>query len=62
MPLVELEKIQAVVTGTPEHITQSLGRYIAAGARHLVLRLGALDIHSQRDQLERVAALIPSLR
>jgi hypothetical protein len=26
------------------------------------VRLGALDLPSQRDQLERVAALIPSLR
>jgi hypothetical protein len=32
-----------------------------AGARHLVVRLGALDLGSQRDQLEQVAALIPSL-
>jgi hypothetical protein len=62
MPLEELEKIQAIVTGTPQHVIESLGRYITAGARHVVLRLGALDLHSQRDQLERVAALIPSLR
>lgn len=62
MPLKELEKIQAIVTGTPEHVAESLGRYITAGARHLVIRLGALDLRSQRDQLERIAALIPSLR
>jgi hypothetical protein len=62
MPLEELEKIQAIITGTPQHVVDSLGRYIAAGARHIVVRLGALDLRSQRDQLERVAALIPSLR
>lgn len=62
MPLEELEKIQAVITGTPQCVIESLSRYIAAGARHVVVRLGALDLHSQRDQLERVAALIPSLR
>jgi len=62
MPLEELEKIQAIVTGTPERVVDRLSRYIAAGARHVVVRLGALDLHSQRDQLERVAALIPSLR
>jgi alkanesulfonate monooxygenase SsuD/methylene tetrahydromethanopterin reductase-like flavin-dependent oxidoreductase (luciferase family) len=62
MPLDELEKIQAIVTGTPEEVTESLGRYVTAGARHLVIRLGALDLHSQRDQLEQVAALIPPLR
>jgi alkanesulfonate monooxygenase SsuD/methylene tetrahydromethanopterin reductase-like flavin-dependent oxidoreductase (luciferase family) len=61
MPLAELEKIQAVITGPPEQVTEDLGRYIAAGARHLVIRLGALDLHSQRDQLERIAALIPML-
>jgi alkanesulfonate monooxygenase SsuD/methylene tetrahydromethanopterin reductase-like flavin-dependent oxidoreductase (luciferase family) len=61
MPLVELEKIQAVITGTPEQVAEGLGRYTAAGARHLVIRLGALDLHSQRDQLERIAALIPML-
>ena len=61
MPLAELEKIQAVITGTPEQVTEALSRYVAAGARHLVIRLGALDLHSQRDQLERIAALIPML-
>jgi hypothetical protein len=62
MPVEELEKIQAIITGTPQHVIESLSRYIAAGARHVMVRLGALDRHSQRDQLERVAALIPSLR
>jgi alkanesulfonate monooxygenase SsuD/methylene tetrahydromethanopterin reductase-like flavin-dependent oxidoreductase (luciferase family) len=62
MPLEELEKIQAVVTGTAEDVAAGLGRYVAAGARHLVIRLGALDLHSQRDQLERIATLIPVLR
>jgi alkanesulfonate monooxygenase SsuD/methylene tetrahydromethanopterin reductase-like flavin-dependent oxidoreductase (luciferase family) len=62
MPLEALEKIQAIITGPPHHVIEGLSRYIAAGARHIVVRLGALDLHSQRDQLERVAALIPSLR
>jgi len=61
MPLQELEKIQAVVTGPPEQVAEDLGRYIAAGARHIVIRLGALDLNSQRDQLERIAALIRPL-
>jgi alkanesulfonate monooxygenase SsuD/methylene tetrahydromethanopterin reductase-like flavin-dependent oxidoreductase (luciferase family) len=61
MPLEELEKIQAVVTGTAAEVTESLRRYVAAGARHLVIRLGALSLHTQRDQLEQVAALIPAL-
>ena len=62
MPLDELETVQAIVTGTPQRVIESLGRYITAGARHVIVRLGALDLHAQRDQLERVAALIPSLR
>ncbi len=62
MPLQELEKIQAIISGTPPRVIESLSRYITAGACHIVVRLGALDLHSQRDQLERVAALIPSLR
>jgi alkanesulfonate monooxygenase SsuD/methylene tetrahydromethanopterin reductase-like flavin-dependent oxidoreductase (luciferase family) len=61
MPLEDLEKIQAVVTGTAAEVTESLRRYVAAGARHLVIRLGALSLHSQREQLEQVAALIPAL-
>jgi len=62
MPLGELEKIQAVVTGSADQVREGLARYVAAGARHIVIRLGALDLHSQRDQLERIAALIPAVR
>ncbi|MFF4628126.1 LLM class flavin-dependent oxidoreductase [Streptomyces griseorubiginosus] len=62
MPLEELEKIQAVVTGSADQVSEHLGRYATAGARHVVARLGALDLHSQRDQLERLADLIPAIR
>ncbi|GAA4620686.1 LLM class flavin-dependent oxidoreductase [Actinoallomurus vinaceus] len=62
MPLEELEKIQAVVTGSADQVLDGLGRYVAAGARHLVLRLGALDLSAQRDQLDQIAALLPALR
>ncbi|MFM9567893.1 LLM class flavin-dependent oxidoreductase [Streptomyces turgidiscabies] len=62
MPLEELEKIQAVVTGSADQVLESLGQYVAAGARHVVARLGALDLHSQRDQLERLADLIPAVQ
>jgi alkanesulfonate monooxygenase SsuD/methylene tetrahydromethanopterin reductase-like flavin-dependent oxidoreductase (luciferase family) len=62
MPLQELEKIQAVVTGSADQVRAGLARYVDAGARHIVIRLGALDLHSQRDQLERLAAQIPALR
>ncbi|TLP51877.1 LLM class flavin-dependent oxidoreductase [Microbispora triticiradicis] len=62
MPLEELERIQAVVTGTADQVLAGLCRYVAAGARHLVVRLGALSLHGQRDQLDRVAELIAPLR
>ncbi|MBP2703297.1 LLM class flavin-dependent oxidoreductase [Microbispora sp. RL4-1S] len=61
MPLEELERIQAVVTGTAEQVLAGLRRYVAAGARHIVVRLGALDLREQRDQLDRVAELIRPL-
>lgn len=61
-PLQELEKIQAVVTGSADQVLERLGRYVAAGVRHMVVRLGALDLRSQREQLERVAELIPAVR
>jgi hypothetical protein len=50
MSLEELEKIQAIITGTAERVMAGLRGYIAAGARHVVVRLGALDLRSQRDQ------------
>ncbi|MGW2693051.1 LLM class flavin-dependent oxidoreductase [Streptomyces sp. NPDC001296] len=61
MPLEELERIQAVVTGPADQVLERLRQYAAAGVRHLVARLGALDLRSQRDQLERVADLIPAV-
>ncbi|MGW2964582.1 LLM class flavin-dependent oxidoreductase [Streptomyces sp. NPDC001220] len=62
MPLKELEKIQAVVAGSADQVRERLGQYVAAGVRHVVVRLGALGLHSQRDQLERVADLIPAVQ
>ncbi|MFJ9562756.1 LLM class flavin-dependent oxidoreductase [Streptomyces fuscichromogenes] len=62
MPLEELERIQAVVTGSANQVLQRLGQYVAAGVRHIVARLGALDLRSQRDQLERIADLIPAVQ
>ncbi|MBW8487327.1 LLM class flavin-dependent oxidoreductase [Actinomadura parmotrematis] len=55
MPLVELEKIQAVVTGDAGEVAARLAAYAAAGARHFVMRLGALDLAGQRAQLDRLA-------
>jgi alkanesulfonate monooxygenase SsuD/methylene tetrahydromethanopterin reductase-like flavin-dependent oxidoreductase (luciferase family) len=61
MPLADLEKIQAVVTGTADELVAGLGAYVAAGARHLVLRLGAIGLVAQHEQLSDLAALIDRL-
>ncbi|WP_240796528.1 hypothetical protein [Streptomyces sp. RFCAC02] len=57
-----LERTQAAVTGSGDQVLARLGRYVAAGARHIVIRPGAPDLASQRDQMERIAALVPALR
>ena len=51
LPLSQLETIQAVIAGPPEHVAAALGRYIAAGARHLALRIAAPSLRAQRDGL-----------
>ncbi|PWI12888.1 LLM class flavin-dependent oxidoreductase [Streptomyces sp. Act143] len=61
LPLEELESIQAVVTGTADQVLHRLGEFVAAGARHLVVRLAGQDLRTQRDQLEQAADLIPAL-
>ena len=38
-----------------------LGRFVAAGAEHVVVRLAAPDLAGQHDQLERLAAVAPQL-
>ena len=62
IPLEQLETIQAVIAGPPAHVAAELGRYLAAGARHLVCRIAAPDLRSQREQLERIAGIFPLLR
>ena len=62
MPLSRLETIQAVIAGPPEQVTAGLGRYIEAGASHLVLRIAAPDLRAQREQLERISGIFPLLR
>ena len=57
LSLTELEAIQAVVTGTADQVARRLADYVAAGARHLVARIGALDLTSHHEQLEQLAEL-----
>jgi hypothetical protein len=43
-------------------VVSHLNRYTDAGARHLVVRIGALELAAQLDQLDRVAEIIPILK
>ncbi|MEV4758108.1 LLM class flavin-dependent oxidoreductase [Micromonospora sp. NPDC049559] len=61
MPLDVLRTIQVVLAGPAARIVERLRPYLAGGARHLVCRIAALDLASQRDQLERIAELLPLL-
>ncbi len=57
MPLEVVEAIQVLIAGPLTFVTSELDRYIAAGARHIVCRIGALDLKSQLDQLELISML-----
>ncbi|SOB81161.1 LLM class flavin-dependent oxidoreductase [Streptomyces sp. 1331.2] len=57
LPLAETERIQAFALGTPQEVAATLARYTAAGAHHLVARLGALEPPDQLEQLDRLAAV-----
>jgi alkanesulfonate monooxygenase SsuD/methylene tetrahydromethanopterin reductase-like flavin-dependent oxidoreductase (luciferase family) len=61
VPLATLETIQVLIAGPPAHVAARLGRYVAAGARHIVFRIGALDLASQMDQLEPLAEVVRTL-
>lgn len=58
--LMEMSTIQAYFGGTAEDCADWLTRYLDAGATHLILRLGSLNV---RRQLDLVAEnLLPALR
>lgn len=62
LPLEQLEQIQALATGPAADVAATFERYIAAGARHIVCRIGALDLATISAQLEQLADLVPGLR
>ena len=62
LSLEGLQAIQALVAGPAEHVAGQLARYLEAGARHLVCRIAAADLPAQREQLGRLAGLLPALR
>ncbi|MBM9506116.1 LLM class flavin-dependent oxidoreductase [Actinacidiphila acididurans] len=60
-PVEDMERIQANAAGTAEAVAEKLARYVARGARHLLLRIAAPDITAQLAQLEPLLALRPEL-
>ena len=57
MPLDQLEQIQALAAGPVDVVAEKLRGYVAAGARHLVVRIATTDLESQREQLEQIIKL-----
>ncbi|MGW6741536.1 LLM class flavin-dependent oxidoreductase [Streptomyces sp. NPDC055025] len=65
LDLPTMRTTQGIFGGTAEQTAEWLAGYVAAGARHLVLRLPTADLHeaSHREALERTAdELLPLLR
>ena len=61
LPIAQLETIQAVAAGPPSYLADWLGGYVAAGARHLAIRIATTGLASQREQLEQLIKLKPLL-
>lgn len=64
LPLSTVETIQLLVAGSPSQVRAVFDRYVAAGARHFVVRIGALTPDDQREQLEllsRLGGLTPGI-
>jgi alkanesulfonate monooxygenase SsuD/methylene tetrahydromethanopterin reductase-like flavin-dependent oxidoreductase (luciferase family) len=57
MPLDQLERIQALAAGPPDVVAEKLHGYVAAGARHLAVRIATTTLESQREQLEHIIKL-----
>jgi alkanesulfonate monooxygenase SsuD/methylene tetrahydromethanopterin reductase-like flavin-dependent oxidoreductase (luciferase family) len=59
MPLTVVETIQLLIAGPVEFVRAELDRYVAAGARHIVCRIGALGLDAQLAQLDLIRTLYP---
>jgi alkanesulfonate monooxygenase SsuD/methylene tetrahydromethanopterin reductase-like flavin-dependent oxidoreductase (luciferase family) len=51
-------KIQVMVTGSREKVAAQLNRYVEAGARHIVIRIAAIDPGTFAAQLAVVEQLL----
>jgi alkanesulfonate monooxygenase SsuD/methylene tetrahydromethanopterin reductase-like flavin-dependent oxidoreductase (luciferase family) len=57
LPLEQLEQIQALAAGPVDVVVDKLRGYVAAGARHLAVRIATTSLESQREQLEHIIKL-----
>jgi alkanesulfonate monooxygenase SsuD/methylene tetrahydromethanopterin reductase-like flavin-dependent oxidoreductase (luciferase family) len=57
LPLHELGRIQALAAGPLDVVADKLDRYVAAGARHLAIRIATTTLATQREQLEQIIEL-----
>jgi alkanesulfonate monooxygenase SsuD/methylene tetrahydromethanopterin reductase-like flavin-dependent oxidoreductase (luciferase family) len=57
LPLDQLERIQVLVAGPPDVVAEQLRGYVAAGARHLAVRIATTSLETQREQLEQIVKL-----
>jgi alkanesulfonate monooxygenase SsuD/methylene tetrahydromethanopterin reductase-like flavin-dependent oxidoreductase (luciferase family) len=57
LPLSELEQIQALAAGPLDLVADKLGQYVAAGTRHLAVRIATTSLAAQREQLEQAIKL-----
>ena len=57
LPLDQLERIQALVAGPLDVVAETLRGYVAAGARHLAVRIATTSLETQREQLEQIIKL-----
>ncbi len=62
LPLEQLEQIQALAAGPADVVAEKLRGYVAAGARHLVVRVATTTLASQHQQLEQIIKLKEYLR
>lgn len=61
LPLEQLETIQALAAGPADYVAEMLSGYVAAGARHLAVRIATTNLATQREQLEQIIKLQPML-
>ena len=57
LPLEQLEQIQALAAGPADVVADKLHGYVAAGAKHLAVRIATTSLESQREQLEHIIKL-----